>query len=368
MKPNLRYDNLFDVFDTRRNLSAEGNENTGGGSVDPVAARAFVSDFHPDPEGLKTLEDSKVIELHGRLTSALDKHRPVKDWKADITDANLKKIADPFKSPLDAIKKLAEPAPDWRADLPDDMRKRVEKFSSKADLVKSYAELEAYRGQSIKLPGEKATAEEISEFNKKWGVLDPDKYEFKLPAGQQATDTDKAFHGVMGQIFNKAGLNAQQAAVLNEGWNAWVTSMKSEMDNRVQQDDEKFAKDSEAALRKEWGQDWEKNKGYADTLLATYGSSDVENLRNIRTADGRYLLDNPLVLKLLANAGRAVGEDTMGAVTAHDKQTLQERLSELMKKPDYWSNDAIQREVKEINDKLYKGDYQPGSAFVRGAA
>lgn len=344
--------------------------NNAGGAVDPTAARAFVSDFVADPTSLTTMEDTKVLELHGRVNAALDKHRPVKDWKADIADENLKKLAEPFKSPVDALKKLAEPPPDWRTQITDtSLRKQADKFNSPTDAIKSYAELQSRLGKSIVIPGEKATAEEIAAYREKIGVpKEAAGYEIAKPAHY----TDDIFKSQpvqdrlnrMRQAAFDAGVPAAAFAKQVDGYFAMeAESIQAEQEARDKADKD-FAAANEAALRKDWGNDFEKNKSYAAAFLTQYGAGDAQALRDLRTSDGRYLLDHPLVLKLLSAGGRAIGEDTLGAVSTQEKTTLQERLDELTKKPDYWTNEGIQREVAEINAKLYPGTYTPGSGFL----
>jgi len=61
-------------------LDAADDKGGGGGgtgddktvAVKPEDARAFVSEFVSDPESIKTLDDAKVVEYHGKLKGKLD--------------------------------------------------------------------------------------------------------------------------------------------------------------------------------------------------------------------------------------------------------------------------------------------------------
>lgn len=49
----------------------------GGGTPEPVKpedARKYLADFVHDPDGLKTMDDAKVVEYHGRVTANIKKH------------------------------------------------------------------------------------------------------------------------------------------------------------------------------------------------------------------------------------------------------------------------------------------------------
>ncbi len=60
-------------------FAPEGEAGAGGGSgppaVKPEDARTYLADFVADPDGLKTMDDAKVVELHTRVTGSIKKHQ-----------------------------------------------------------------------------------------------------------------------------------------------------------------------------------------------------------------------------------------------------------------------------------------------------
>lgn len=106
------------------------------------------------------------------------------------------------------------PVREWMKDLPGPLQesKSLRKFAEKADLAKSYVELEGKLGKSVSIPDQSASQEDWGKFFSRTGRPDtPEGYE--IPSGK----LDASFEAVFRQRALAAGMNKAQAKVLYEG-------------------------------------------------------------------------------------------------------------------------------------------------------
>lgn len=88
------------------------------------------------------------------------------------------------------------------------------------------------------IPHDNAKPEEIAAFNKAFGVPDaPAAYELVVPAENPMPK--EMIEGVKG-IFHKAGLNAKQAKMVSEGWNAMLAEQAKAAGIQTQAQDTNF--------------------------------------------------------------------------------------------------------------------------------
>jgi len=155
-------------------------------------------------------------------------------------------------------------APEWIQGLPEELRTAPEgeqpslaKFKPgegeelipmPASVAKGYVELEKKLGQdSVVIPGENATEEERNAFYTRLGRPEkPDGYELKDPEGLPVdAEVKKSFQ----EIAHKAGINTQQAVMLNDWANDLAKKVMDGIPEILRIDPEK----SKTALIKEYG-------------------------------------------------------------------------------------------------------------------
>lgn len=249
----------------------------------------------------------------------------------------------------------SEPAPpeDWRAAIDDpEVRRMAVKFTSPAELAKSYDHLQRRLGRSVTLPGEDATDDEIADFHGKMGVPDdPGDYQFTVGEGREATAEDAAFQGAMAEVLHQAGIGQHQVAALNEGWNAYRDQVEGSHEAAAQQ----ASVDAERALRREWGRDYDPNVNFARRAFAQFVGNDAPELI---LKDGTRLGDHPGIIKAFANIGRQMGEDDMvtgnqgGGAAASAQNRIDEIMTQHFGKPSYY-DDKVQGELRRLHDKLH---------------
>lgn len=176
------------------------------------------------------------------------------------------------------------------------------KFNGKEviDLARSYGELEKMIGKKqeglVKLPGEGASEEEIRAFYSALGVPEsPDAYEITPPdfAEELGWNPDAlgpiketaAKHGVTGAALN--ALIATQAQIEKDQYEALLAEQEAQV----------------AALRNEWGANFERNVTLAKRAADAAGIP----------ADNPKLND-PDILRAFANLGAKISEGSLGQI------------------------------------------------------
>lgn len=214
----------------------------------------------------------------------------------------------------------------WRDTISDEsLRSVAERFNSPADAIKAVADLRKQVSVSIQKPGKDASPEDVQKFYKALGVPDsPEGYKFQMPEGKEATEADKAFQSTMAQAFHAAGVTAPGAEVLNKVWN----DMQVKAEQAMVEADKEFAAQADAALKKEWGTDYERNKTFANRAAVDL-FDDFESAKKIEMKDGRFLLDHPAIVKMLAKVGGEMAEDGFRRMDSAEAATLQEQADDL---------------------------------------
>ena len=158
------------------------------------------------------------------------------------------------------------PNPAWMEQIGDITKdaaaaEKLKKFGKVGDLAKSYLELEGKLGNSITKPGENASAEEIENFYRGLGKPESaDKYSIE-------GDDAKMFR----EMAFKNNLTDEQAKAfyksLQEVGNNALAQQKAAFDAQV--------RDTQAALQKEYGKDYQTKIEMLKRGVATYGGEKM---------------------------------------------------------------------------------------------
>lgn len=200
----------------------------------------------------------------------------------------------------------------WRDTIGGDYRALADKFETPEALVKSYAEMEAYQGRSIALPGPDAGDEETKAFfdklskqkgaqeflSERYGSQgvpdDPKGYEFTAPEG---FEPDEALDGWFRETAHKLKLDGKRAGELYSEWN------NLQMEAQKLQAEKAHA--SREALRKEWGPEYDQNLGAALSVAKRFDDPGAEAL----TAEA--LTADPRVARMFMRIAKQTGEHAM---------------------------------------------------------
>lgn len=124
---------------------------------------------------------------------------------------------------------------------------------------------------------------------------------------------------------------------------------------------EGISPDSAAALRREWGGDYHANMAHAFAGVEAVSTPELHD-----ALDRAGLINNPAIIRAAAQYARAMGlvpgsapAADASATPAHrapgatEARQAEDRLAKLRALPDYWDNDAVQRETRRLYLKLY---------------
>lgn len=202
-------------------------------------------------------------------------------------------------------------APGWIAALPDEFKANefVKGFQKPGDFVKTALEikakheaLEAKTAAAIFKPGENATAEERSAFMKAMGVPEkPEDYKFT------GENNDPAMVEWAKGTFHAAELTTEQAEKITSSWNGFMEQLGKAQEEQAALE----VKAADDALKAEWKGDYDKNieltrRGYAAFEKLVPG---FKELVETKTAGGVAIGNDPRMLKVFNEIGKAIGDD-----------------------------------------------------------
>jgi len=173
-------------------------------------------------------------------------------------------------------------------------------FESPEKMAGSYRELERLMGhdragRTIVKPGDNASADEVSAYQEKLGrPTEADGYNIPVPEGESADFANFA----QGMFFD-AGLSTEQANSLVEKWGGYLDQSKEAQGDEYQASVEA----DEAALHKDWGQDYDKNIVTAQNAAKAFGF-DGETIDKLEKSLGYAGL-----MGMMHKMGSKIGED-----------------------------------------------------------
>ena len=244
-------------------------------------------------------------------------------------------------------------AGDWRAAFKDEsVRKEAEKSTDPDHFGKRILDLRKQMSNAIVKPGKDATEEQIAAYRTAMEVPESiDGYEFPEVEGDNA-EVLQAEHKAWAEKFHQLNIPAPAAKELV----AMASEIKAQVAEAELEADKKFAAESETALKEIWGGDYDKNSKLANRAGEQVFGDDFEDARTIQMSDGRFLMDHPVMMKMLAEIGREMGEGSLGVVSEGDRDTLQEQAQELRKKAEEASANgdrALANKYSEQEREIY---------------
>lgn len=136
------------------------------------------------------------------------------------------------------------------------------KFKSMDDLVKSAMAAESKIGSMVSIPDDKASPEQVAEFNKKLGVPEkPEDYQFEE---DQRVKADPEQTAAFKKLAHELGLTKKQAARLWKDSNEYAANALAELQGP------KAIANAENALKKEWGGNFSQNLEVVKRGMAIY--------------------------------------------------------------------------------------------------
>lgn len=222
---------------------------------------------------------------------------------------------------------------DWREGLTEEEKKTAERFVDPAAMVRSVQESRK-RESLVRVPGKNATAEETATYNKAIGVPEsPEGYVFERPEGQEVTPEMEALDKEWGERLHSLGVPLQ---TVNTLLGFMMEDAEAHHESQVKEDAD-FVSQSESILKAEWkGEEYEKNKDVANRAfkeIANRAGIPLEELTSMETSEGRFVMDDPRMMKIFAAFGREMAEGSLGpSLSDNERNTMEETLAELRAK------------------------------------
>jgi len=206
-------------------------------------------------------------------------------------------------------------APAWTAQLDKDLQgnERLTQFKTIGEMGKTFLELEGKSKNALFVPGEKATDEERAEFYAKLGRPESaDKYSYTRPADlPDEIPYNAEVEAAYKQLFFKVGLSDAQAKEITE---THLNLAKQGLE--IQQKAEKEATEKAVnTLKDEWkGDAYKENSELAVRAFRELGGGAeakafIENTK----VDGIALGNHPMFLKIFANIGKKISDDSINS-------------------------------------------------------
>jgi hypothetical protein len=241
--------------------------------------------------------------------------------------------------------------PGWLATIEDKNLQEndtLRRFKNPHALAVSYVELRNKLGANpVSVPEDKAPPEKWDEFYNQLGRPDkPEKYEFtKLEGMEREPEMEQSFR----LQAHALGLSQKQA----DGLNRWVGELaKGKLDTDLKAHN-KMVEEAEATLKKEWGNDFQKNLAIANKALHRFGGKAVGEKLKAKGLDG-----DPDLVRFFHTLGKATMEESeLKGLGTGRQPGLKSRaqLEEMMKDPRYWKDSEYRRIVENGFAALYGG-------------
>lgn len=271
---------------------------------------------------------------------------------------------DSFDSFLEDYNK----ARDWRSAVAGDDEKfksTLERFDSPQAFGNSFREAQQkIRSGQLKsdLPAD-ATEDQITEYRRANNIpLEADGYLKDLPDGLVVGDDDKELMMDFMGALHSANADPRIAHKAIEWYNDFAEKQQeaiAELDAQQSRETTDILRDPEDG----WGKDFRTNMNLVNSLLDTaFGKEAKDQLMNGRYQDGRGFMNDPAVLRGLANLARQIND--VAPLIAQDPDQLKslhdeiEQLETYMKtkRSEYNKDTKAQERLRELYDLRLKSE------------
>ncbi|WP_318875516.1 hypothetical protein [Sinorhizobium meliloti] len=207
-------------------------------------------------------------------------------------------------------------------------------------------------GAKLPVLSDKSTPEEVKAYREAMGIPeDPSAYPGDFREGYEATDADKAILGDFKAAMHARNVPPATASAALEWYQDFATAQQQELDGNLA----KVAKETQAALRNEWGGEYDGNIGAAQQLMTAHlGKEGFEGMMGLRLMDGSRLQDNIAFVKMMAQLGADYygGNAIMNGDVETTAKTVQERIDELLayrvSDPEKYKSDDVQQKITKL--------------------
>lgn len=240
------------------------------------------------------------------------------------------------------------------------MMKQLERYKSADEISKAFRE--GYKnakngGKQVELT-DKSTPEEVKAYREANGIPeDVAQYPGEFRQGFEVTDADKAILADFKAAMHERNVPPKVAAAALDWYQDFAAAQAQELNAQLA----KTASQTQAALKAEWGGDYDGQVGAAQELMRAHlGDEGFGQMMGLRLMDGSRLQDNLPFVKMMANIGADYYGSTAiltGDIEATGK-TLEAQKEELLalrvSDPAKFKTDDVQGKLTKIYAQLEK--------------
>lgn len=218
-------------------------------------------------------------------------------------------------------------------------------------------------GKPITL-GDKATPEEIKAYREAYGIPeDAAAYPGDFRSDFKPSDADKAILGEFKTAMHAKNVPPQAAAAALEWYQDFAQAQQQELDGTLA----RVAKETQSALRSEWGGEYDGNIGAIQELMTSQlGKDGFDEMMGMRLMDGSRLQDHAPFVKMMAQ----ISTDYYGSNAIFNgdiettSKTIDEKLADYRKMqtddPEKYRSPAVQEAVAALYAQKERLDARKG--------
>lgn len=196
----------------------------------------------------------------------------------------------------------------WRADLSEDLRDHpaLGGFDDVAALAREHVHLQKLIGRKgILPPDENASEEDYARYYDALGrPSDPSAYDLSEIERPEGLPWNEEIESEMLARMHAAGLTNDQARALVKDY----VDLQAGSWTELQAAQSRGLESATQALRSEWGPDFDARLDVANRAFAMAFGENIDDVRQIRLADGSFLGDHPHMVRAFAAIGAKMSE------------------------------------------------------------
>jgi hypothetical protein len=256
---------------------------------------------------------------------------------------------------------------DWRNKISPDGKhaKTLDRFASPTAMFESYQalrqRLDSGEFKAVVPFPDKGTPEEQTAWRKSNGLPEsPDGYNLKFNDGLVIGDADKPIV----DDFLKAAHAANASPEQVNGMLHWYYELQEKNMAKQEEADANYHRESEDALRAEWGGEYRSNINMIKGLLNTIPESARDAFLNARDGDGKALLNHPEIARWLVHTARTInpvvtlvpnaGANVAGAID-DEIAAIEKTMKENRKA--YNSDAKMQQRLRDLYDARQRASH-----------
>jgi len=192
-------------------------------------------------------------------------------------------------------------------------------FSKLPELFDSYMDLKSKAENGIVKPGEGATEDEVAVYKESLGI--PAKAEdYELDSLPEGFAKDEALENWFRQTALSSDMSAEQAKGVYKAWNQLVVDRTA----AIATERAEGVKKVETELRKEYGDEYDKNVAMAKRIMFLGGGELTDYLEETG------LGNDPRITRVMVGLGRMISEDSLDSIHDPRGEPVKKSQAEIM--------------------------------------